>query len=169
MGKQRQVSTSRVINADRQVLFDLVADPRMHPVIDGSGTVTDAAVDGPERLAAGVTFGMKMQMGAPYSITNTVVEFVEGQRIAWRHMSGHRWRYEFEDVEGGTKVTETFDWSTAKAKLALELAGFPKRNLEGMRRTLERLEQHVTEADDGGPSRVEGGSDRADASDLGDT
>lgn len=150
MGKQRQVSTSRVIPADRQSLFDVVADPRMHAVIDGSGTVKDAAVDGPERLFAGATFGMKMQMGAPYSITNTVVEFVEGRRIAWRHMSGHRWRYEFEDVEGGTEVTETFDWSSAKAKLALELAGFPKRNLEGMRRTLERLEEHMRGAG-GGP------------------
>jgi hypothetical protein len=34
-------------------------------------------------------------MGASYKITNTVVEFEEGERIAWRHLSGHRWRYEF--------------------------------------------------------------------------
>ncbi len=144
MSKTRHVSTSRVIAADRQAIFDLLADPSMHPVIDGSGTVTEAVTDGPERLAEGVSFGMKMKMGAPYSVDNTVVEFEEGRRIAWRHFSGHRWRYELEDVEGGTKVTETFDWSTARAKLALEIAGFPKRNLEGMRRTLERLDAQVT-------------------------
>lgn len=144
MSKTRHVSTSRVIAADRQAIFDLLADPAMHPVIDGSGTVTEAVTDGPERLAEGVSFGMKMKMGAPYSVDNTVVEFEEGRRIAWRHFSGHRWRYELEDVEGGTKVTETFDWSTARAKLALEIAGFPKRNLEGMRRTLERLDAQVT-------------------------
>jgi uncharacterized protein YndB with AHSA1/START domain len=145
MSKQRKVSTSRVIAADRQALFDIVADPRMHPRIDGSGTVKAARDAGlPERLALDTRFGMDMKMGASYRITNTVVEFEEAERIAWRHMSGHRWRYEFRDVEGGTEVVETFDWSTAKAKLPLELAGLPKRNLAGMRRTLERLEELVT-------------------------
>jgi hypothetical protein len=73
-----------------------------------------------------------------------VVEFEEGRLIAWRHFHGHRWRYELRDVPGGTEVTETFDWSTARAKLPLELAGFPKRNLAGMQATLERLDRYVT-------------------------
>ncbi|TVR27668.1 MAG: dimethyladenosine transferase [Nitriliruptor sp.] len=144
MAKQRKVSTSRVIAADRQALFDIVADPSQHPVIDGSGTVTGTREGLPERLALGTRFGMEMKAGASYKITNTVVEFEEGALLAWRHMSGHRWRYEFRDVPGGTEVTETFDWSTAKAKLALELAGFPKRNLEGMEHTLLRLEELAT-------------------------
>ena len=33
----------RVIAADPQRLFDIVADPAMHPVIDGSGTVQASA------------------------------------------------------------------------------------------------------------------------------
>ena len=33
------VSASRLIGAPAQQLFDLVADPTMHPVIDGSGSV----------------------------------------------------------------------------------------------------------------------------------
>ena len=144
MAKPRKVSTSRVIAADRQALFDIVADPSQHPVIDGSGTVTGTRDGLPERLAMGTRFGMEMKAGTSYRITNTVVEFEEGTRLAWRHMSGHRWRYEFRDVPGGTEVTETFDWSTAKAKLALELAGFPARNLKGMERTLVRLEQLAT-------------------------
>lgn len=141
MPKVRNVSTSRIIAADRQALFDIIADPAQHPVIDGSGTVKQAVTDGPSRLAEGVSFGMRMKAGAPYKIENTVVEFADGERIAWRHFSGHRWRYEFADVEGGTEVTETFDWSTARSKLGVELAGFPKRNLEAMRRTLRRLER----------------------------
>ncbi len=144
MAKERKVSTSRVIAADRQALFDIVADPSMHPVIDGSGTVTGGREGLPERLSEGARFGMDMKAGASYRITNTVVEFVEGERIAWRHMSGHRWRYEFRDVEGGTEVVETFDWSTAKAKLALELAGFPRKNLKGMETTLARLDELAT-------------------------
>lgn len=144
MAKQRKVSTSRIIAADRQALFDIVADPSQHPVIDGSGTVTGTRDGLPERLALGTRFGMEMKAGTSYRITNTVVEFEEGSLLAWRHMSGHRWRYEFRDVPGGTEVTETFDWSTAKAKLALELAGFPERNLKGMEHTLVRLEQLAT-------------------------
>lgn len=142
--RKRQVSTSRVIPAERQRIFDVLADPTMHPVIDGSGTVRDAQQDGPERLDHGARFGMSMKMGAPYKIANTVVEFDEGRRLAWCHFHGHRWRYELEDVDGGTKVTETFDWSTARTKWTLEMAGIPKRNLEAMERTLERLEEVVT-------------------------
>ena len=144
MGKKRTLSTSRVIPAPRQQIFDVLADPAMHPVIDGSGTVRDAQEGGPERLEAGATFGMQMKMGAGYKIANRVVEFDEGRRLAWCHFHGHRWRYELEDVDGGTKVTETFDWSTAKTKWTLELAGIPKKNLEAMERTLERLEDVVT-------------------------
>jgi uncharacterized protein YndB with AHSA1/START domain len=144
MAKQRQISTSRVIAADRQAIFDVIADPAMHPVIDGSGTVREARVGGPERLEKGATFGMDMKVGTSYKITNTVVEFDEGERIAWRHFHGHRWRYEFADVDGGTEVTETFDWSRAKAPLALELARYPKRNLKGMKATLERLDRLMT-------------------------
>jgi uncharacterized protein YndB with AHSA1/START domain len=144
VGKDRQVSDDRVIAADRQRIFDLLADPTQHPVLDGSGTVTAARPGGPDRLALGERFGMDMKLGAAYRITNTVVEFEEGERIAWRHMSGHRWRYEFRDVEGGTEVTETFDWSTAKLKLPLEIAGFPERNRKGMEATLVRLDELAT-------------------------
>jgi hypothetical protein len=143
MARQRKVSTSRVIAADRQAIFEVIADPSLHPVIDGSGTVGGAQAGGPERLALGARFGMDMKMGASYKILNEVVEFEEGRVIAWRHFNGHRWRYAFGDVPGGTEVTETFDWSIAKAKLPLELAGFPKRNLAAMRATLERLDRYV--------------------------
>ncbi len=138
---RQQVSTDRVIAADRQKLFDLVADPANHPLIDGSGTVLATRGDVPDRLGPDVHFGMSMQRGARYPILNTVVEFEEGRLLAWRHLHGHRWRYRFEDVEGGTRVTETFDWSLARSKLTLVLLGFPRRNLRGMRRTLERLDE----------------------------
>jgi uncharacterized protein YndB with AHSA1/START domain len=144
-GRPRKVSVTRRIGADRQAIFDVLADPAMHPVIDGSGTVREARDGNPDRLHDGARFGMDMQLGAPYPIQNTVVEFEEGRRIAWRHFHGHRWRYELADVEGGTEVTETFDWSTARTKLPLELAGIPRRNRRGMVRTLERLEEIVAE------------------------
>ncbi|MCG8914360.1 SRPBCC family protein [Actinokineospora sp. PR83] len=137
----KQVSDTRVITTTPEVIFALLADPAQHPVIDGSGTVTGAR-PGSQRLALGSKFGMDMKMGLPYKIQNTVVEYEEGSRIAWRHFMGHRWRWQLEDLgDGTTRVTETFDWSTAKAPFVIELAKFPAKNLKGIRATLDRLEE----------------------------
>ncbi len=138
------VSETRTIAADPQQLFDIVADPAMHPVIDGSGSVQQAHSGNPQRLALGATFGMDMKLGAPYKITNTVVEFEEGRRLAWRHFNGHVWRYTFEPVDGGTRVTEQWDATKVWNKLALRLAGFPKRNRDGIIATLARLDEVAT-------------------------
>lgn len=153
MRRARAVSAARVIAADRQALFDLVADPTVHPVIDGSGSLRSVSPAAEGRLELGATFGAEVANGVTYSVQNEVVEFEEGRRLAWCHFHGHRWRYEFEDVEGGTRVVETFDWSTARSRLGLELLGFPRRNLRNMRATLERLDELAT------TGRVAPGSD----------
>jgi hypothetical protein len=88
---------------------------------------------------------MDMKMGARYPITNTVVEFEEGRRIGWRHFNGHVWRYQFEPVTGGTRVTEQWDARPARNRLVLVLTGFPRRNRAGMRATLDRLAALVAE------------------------
>jgi hypothetical protein len=139
----RQVSVSLVVPADAQRCFDVVADPAMHPVIDGSGTVRSAR-GGSRKLGPGDRFTTGMRIGLPYLISNKVVEYEEGRRIAWAHVGGWRWRYTFEpldDADGPrTRVTETFDWSTTPARLYVEKAGWPGRHVANMRRTLERLE-----------------------------
>lgn len=132
------VSETRVIAAPRQLLFDLLADPAMHPHIDGSGTVRAQRSKGPSRLGAGVRFGMSMRMGLPYRISNRVVEFEEGERVAWMHMSRAVWRWEFRDVEGGTEVRESFDWSAARSRAMMRR--FAAGNAVSMRRSLEQLE-----------------------------
>jgi hypothetical protein len=138
------VSESRVIRADPQALFDIVADPAMHPRIDGSGSVRELRDGAPGRLSLGATFGINMKLGAPYKITNKVIEFDEPNVIAWRHFNGHVWRYLFEPVDGGTKVTEQWDARPAKNKIFLRLSGFPDRNREGILATLERLDNLAT-------------------------
>ncbi len=140
---KKMVSASTTVNAAPSVVFAILTDPRQHSRIDGSGSV-GSIIEGPDRLAAkGDTFGVNMKMfGAPYKITNTVVELEEDRRIAWRHFGGHRWRYELEPTaDGGTLVTETFDytrygpvWTTL-----LQLTGFPERNRRGIEQTLTRL------------------------------
>jgi Polyketide cyclase / dehydrase and lipid transport len=140
------VSVERVIAAPPGKIFDVLADPSEHPVIDGSGTVKDTRGDQPARLSLGAKFGMSMRLGIPYVIKNTVVEFEEGRLIAWRHFGGHRWRYELEPVDGGTKVRETYDWSTAilGTRLYIEMTGRAKWAEQAMIQTLERLDAHVT-------------------------
>jgi uncharacterized protein YndB with AHSA1/START domain len=132
------VSRSVVVPAPAEEVFALLADPRRHPEIDGSGSV-QGALKAPDRLSEGATFGMRMRVGVPYVIQNTVVEFEEGRRIAWRHFGRHIWRYELEPADGGTRVTETFDWSKALSPRGIELIGYPARNARAIEQTLERL------------------------------
>jgi uncharacterized protein YndB with AHSA1/START domain len=135
----RRASATRIIPAPEQAIFDVLADPEMHPVIDGGQTVRRALAGNPARLSSGATFSMSVRRVWGYHIENTVVEWDEPHLIAWRHWAGHRWRYELREAASGTEVTETFDWSTSLMPWALERAGYPARNLEGIVATLERL------------------------------
>lgn len=139
----RRVSASKVIAAPADAIFDVLADPSRHCEFDGSDSVL-AAKGNPPRLTLGAKFGMKMRIGLPYTIKNTVVEFEEGRRIAWRHFGRHIWRYELEPVDGGTKVTETFDYAPALWPWLLERTGAPKKNAASIDATLERLDALMT-------------------------
>ena len=137
--RTRRASASVIIAAPAQRIFDVLADPQMHPVIDGGETVRRALEGNPARLFLGAKFGMSVRRVLGYHIENTVVEWDEPRLIAWRHWAGHRWRYELQEVPGGTEVKETFDWSTSLMPWALQAAGYPGRNLAGIVGTLERL------------------------------
>ena len=139
---KKVIQASRVVKATPQQIFDLLADPRKHSLIDGSGSVQKARLNAPERLSLGAKFGMDMKIGLPYRITNEVVEFDEPQQIGWRHFGGHIWRYVLEPVEGGTKVTEQFDWTRNKSPLMLKVMGAFDKNQKAIVATLERLAAH---------------------------
>jgi len=138
------VTESKVIAAQPQQLFDIVADPAMHVAMDGSGTLQATRGEVPARLSMGTTFGMDMKLGTPYKITNTVIEFVEGKQLAWRHFNGHVWRYTFEAVDGGTLVTEQWDARPARNRIFLRLSGFPARSRKGIIATLQNLNELAT-------------------------
>jgi uncharacterized protein YndB with AHSA1/START domain len=144
----RQISRSRVVDAAPGRIFELLVDPANHPLLDGSGSVRASRSTGPRRLELGSRFGMDMRLGVPYKILNTVVEFEPDRLIAWRHFSGHRWRWQLRDLgDGRTEVTETFDWSTARSPRFIELLGFPARNRRGIEATLRRLEDVLSTSD----------------------
>ena len=141
---ERVVVVQRFIAASPAAIFDVLADPTRHPEIDGSGTVKATHGRTPERLSLGAKFGMDMRLGVPYRVRNTVVEFEEDRLIAWRHVGKHIWRYRLEPVDGGTDVTEEFDYRKALSPWFIELMGYPKRNEPEMERTLGRLADAVT-------------------------
>lgn len=146
---QNIVCAAVLVDAPPETVFAIVADPRQHPRIDGSGSVR-GVLTGPDRLTAGATFAVQMKLfGLPYRISNRVVEFEQDRRIAWRHFAGHRWRYRLEPLpEGGTRVTECFDFSRfgAPSRALIRLLGFPARNRRGIEATLTRLKD-AAEAD----------------------
>lgn len=145
-----RVSATEIVSAPPETVFAILADPRQHPRIDGSGTVR-GSVSGPERLGLGATFGMSMKMGAPYRIRNKVVEFEEGRLIAWKHLGSHRWRYELEPVDlagrPGTRVIETWDgtYYNRLGRAAMKRLGMPEKNRRGIEGTLPRLKAAAEE------------------------
>jgi hypothetical protein len=105
------VTVERVIPAPPEEIFELLADPRRHRMIDGSDSVRDPK-NAPPRLSLGAKIDMAMKLGIPYTMTNEVLEFEEGRRIAWqprraarlaRSFGGRIWRYELDPVPGGTR------------------------------------------------------------------
>jgi uncharacterized protein YndB with AHSA1/START domain len=147
------VTVERVIAAPAADIFAIVADANRHPEIDGSGQVIRTKAGAPHKLVLGSNFGMSMKMGVPYSMSNTVVEFEQDRRIAWqttfsgffgRYIGGRIWRYEFEPVEGGTLVTESWDISQDKQGIFLRRGKLPVATGQAMQKTLARLAQ-ITE------------------------
>lgn len=135
----RTVTSSAVVAAPAAEVFALLANPHRHHEFDGSGTVR-GATSGPERLALGDRFGMDMKMRLPYRITNRVVEFEQDRLIGWCHPARAVWRYELEPVDGGTRVTETFDFTGSPVAKGIELFGMHKGNAKSIRDTLRRLQ-----------------------------
>lgn len=137
------ISATAEVDAPPADVFDFLRRPANHPTISGDATVKGTR-HGPEVLSEGDRFGMDMKMfGVPYRMTNRVVEWVDGTKVAWCHPGGHRWRWELEPLaDGRTRVTETFDLSTAKLPPALRLLGYPGRHRSNVARSVANVRDH---------------------------
>lgn len=145
------VSVERTIAAPAAAIFDLLADAGKHPLIDGSGTLRGSRSGSTRRLALGSTFGMAMHAGFGYSMVNTVIEYDENRRIAWQAypagpagkvIGGRIWRYQLEPVDGGTRVTESWDMSRDRQRRLLR-AALGRRTRRNMEATLARIAELV--------------------------
>ena len=158
-GEQESVAVSRRIEAPAGDIFRILADPRRHLDLDGSGmlrgAVTESVVTG-----VGDVFVMRMYFSEHgfYEMNNHVVEYEQDRRIAWEPESGrghpdagtpgsrwgHLWGYELiPDGPAATIVTETYDCSLAPRE---EREGMDDGRvwIAAMARTLARLDELST-------------------------
>ena len=127
------------VNAPPETLFHMVSDvTRMgewSPETFSCEWVGDAT--GP---AVGARFKGRNRMGpAKWATTPKVVACEPGREFAF-DTGMMTWRYQFEPVEGGTQVTESWDAHTFFAKASV--AVWRGRQLTaGMRKTLANLKR----------------------------
>lgn len=160
MDDTKRFQVSRVIHAPTERIFARLADPARHAEIDGSGMLQGS--DSLQITATGQRFVVNMfrdDLGH-YRTVNTVVAFEPPTRIAWApaldtsfacplvdqlaaiQTGGHTYSYELRESQGGTEVTETYDWSTVTDP---RFAAFcPFVTTDALARTLVNL-AHVVE------------------------
>jgi hypothetical protein len=152
------IAVSRRIEATPDVLFAMLADPTLHPALDGSGMLREALSTG--RIhGVGDTFTMTMhneEMGQ-YEITNHVVEFELDRRIAWTPVltgasreedqpdigdrNHHVWAFELSPADTtSTLVTESYDCSRSPEWLRKAVRN-GERWRQSMNNTLDNLDK----------------------------
>jgi uncharacterized protein YndB with AHSA1/START domain len=122
----RIASASREVRATPDRIFELIADPSRQPAWDGNRNLA-CAVAGQRVHSVGDVFTMTLTEGSVRE--NHVVEFIEGQRIAWKPAEpgmapvGHLWRWELDPInEECTLVVHTYDWTKLEDKARFERA-----------------------------------------------
>jgi len=93
----------------------MIADPARQPQWDGNDNLAESA-DGQRVHAVGDIFSTTLTRGAVRE--NHVVEFTEGQLIAWKPAEpgqvppGHLWRWWIEPIDDARSlVVHTYEWT----------------------------------------------------------
>ncbi|MDN5861555.1 MAG: SRPBCC family protein, partial [Pseudonocardia sp.] len=160
MDTSRKIQVSKVINASPKEIFALLSDPARHPDLDGSGMVRGVEGDPQPLIAIGQSFTMNMHQDAlgDYRMVNSVTAMVPEARIGWEprmdptcelasklgdmQVGGHTFTFDLRAVDGGTKVTETYDWMSVKDEKFLAM--LPIVSEEDMKGSLDKLSESVT-------------------------
>jgi hypothetical protein len=134
---------TRRINASASRIFELLADPRRHPDLDGSAEFTgdskmlQGAVSDELITRVGDVFVMRMYLEdvGDYLMINRVVDYELNRRLCWEPApgdaaasedgkypigvpAGHRWSYELSPVSSDvTDVTEIYDGASGSEEV----------------------------------------------------
>ena len=117
-----RIEVFRAVAAEPGVIFDVLRDPKGHVAIDASGMLMSST--GEPATGVGDTFVVHMDREALndyplglYDVTVEIVAFEPDREIAWtivgqlKPQIGHVYGYRLEPFDGGTVVTQYYDWS----------------------------------------------------------
>jgi hypothetical protein len=155
--ENESVHACTTIEASREAVFAVLADPSAHADIDGTGWVRES-LDGDRITAAGQVFRMAMyhpnHPDKDYEIANRVEVFDEPRGIAWQpgtespetgelSFGGWIWRYDLEATgPARTTVTLTYDWSAVPPPVR-EYIQFPPFGPDHLDNSLQHLSDLV--------------------------
>lgn len=146
------VSASVVVAAPAAKIFQVLADPRSHQAIDGTGWVQEA-VDGVALTEVGQIFRMNMYHAnhpdGDYQMANQVQVLDPARAIGWLPgqedgdgqltFGGWTWRYDLSPLgPSETKVTLTYDWSAVPPDIR-EYIQFPPFGRDHLINSLHHL------------------------------
>lgn len=160
MDTTKKLHATKVIDAPAGDIFALLSDPARHSELDGAGMIKGVAGDGPPISGIGQVFTMDMHADdlGDYRMVNSVTAYVPGARVGWApkvdptcelagklgdmEASGHTFTYDLVEVEGGTEVTSTYDWTGVKDEQFEQM--FPRVSQEQLAGTLDKLAASVS-------------------------
>lgn len=153
MEENKQLTANRTVKARADRVFALLADPKQHQAIDGSGLL-QGTTSGPV-TGVGQVFTMEMYRDdlGPWRSFNTVIEYEPDTAIGWAPdldpdcplapklagitTGGHRYVYRLRETGDGTEVRQIYDWSGVTDPNFEAFCPFVSR--EQMMGTLDRL------------------------------
>lgn len=113
--ESRIASATREMRARASQVFEMIADPSLHPEWDGNDNLANAA-PGQRVRSVGDVFSTTLTRGSVRE--NHVVEFVQDRVIAWKPAEpgqapvGHLWRWEVQPIDHERSVViHTYDWT----------------------------------------------------------
>ena len=147
----RRTDTSITLEQDADspapALFAVLADPRCHVEMDGSGML-QAAEDAKVIDHVGQVFSIAMHYPSlgDYVTDNRVVEFEPDRRLAWatgrrgQPPAGVRWGWQLTPLaEAGTRIVHTYDWSRVTDLAVLARVSFPRVSPDQLQASIDRL------------------------------
>ncbi len=144
---------TREIDAPADAIFALLADPRRHVELDGSGYMRSDQ-DASQITGTGEVFTMNMSgdhMGGDYQSENHVTAYEKNKQLAWKTAPagqkppGWQWEWDLEPItDGSTKVTLTYDWSEVTDEEILAKLHFPFVPQSGLDESLSKLVSAVS-------------------------
>jgi hypothetical protein len=157
MDDEKKIEVSRVVRAPADEVFALLADPKEHVSIDGSGLLRGS--DSGPISGTGQMFSMTMYRDdlGEYRTFNTVTEFEPDVRLGWAPdldpdcqlapklagitIGGHFYTYRLRPDGEGTEVTQTYDWSGVGDPSFEQFCPFVTR--EALAATLDRIAERL--------------------------